>query len=115
MDERLQKALEFSNYSSTIANQKQQIKNRVKQILTVHYNSGVFTADQQTISFIKTMIDLGYNKLVVQDNNENPININNMNDFLETLTSSYSSAMTEYENEYAKIKKIRNLKKLQEW
>ena len=45
MDERLQKALEFSNYTLTLNNQKRNIKNRVQQLQLVHHGSGVFVAD----------------------------------------------------------------------
>ena len=45
MDERLEKALEFSNYTLTLNNQKRNIKNRVAQLQLVHHQAGVFIAD----------------------------------------------------------------------
>jgi hypothetical protein len=115
MDERLQKALEFSNYSATINNQKQNIKNRVNQLKTVHYNSGVFMAEQQTIAFAKTLVDMEIKSAIVEDSKGNPVEIKNTEDFLEQLMSAYTSAMTEFDAQTSKLKKIRNLKKLMEW
>ncbi|SVE39218.1 uncharacterized protein METZ01_LOCUS492072, partial [marine metagenome] len=45
MDERLEKALEFSNYALTINNQKRNIRNRVAQLQIVHHLGGVFIAN----------------------------------------------------------------------
>lgn len=115
MDERLQKALEFSNYSVTIANQKKSIKNRVNQILIVHKNGGVFKADQETIAFVKTLNDLGHRSAVLIDTKENPVQIPNTEAFLEELVSAYTSATTEYDIEFNKLKKARNLNKLMDW
>ena len=112
MDERLQNALEFSNYSVTIANQKQNIKNRVAQIQMVIKNGGSFVADAQTISFIKALVDLEKKEAIILDVNENPIRIGNLQEFLEELVSSYTSAMTEYDVKVTKLKKTRNLKTL---
>lgn len=115
MDERLQKALEFSNYNLTFTNQKQNIKNRVNQIKIVHVSGGVFSAEPALISFIKTLMDTGLTESVIVDDKENPIEVKNLNDFFQTLISAYTSATTEYEAEYAKLKKMRSIKKIMDW
>ena len=51
MDERLQKALDFSNYTATINNQKQNIKNRFEQLQLVHHAGGTFVANQQPVNY----------------------------------------------------------------
>lgn len=114
MDERLQNALEFSNYSVTIANQKKNIKNRVSQIQVVIFNGGSFIADQQTISFVKALVDLDKKEAIILDTNDNPIRIGKLSDFLEELVSAYTSAMNEYDIKMAKLKKTRNLKSMLE-
>lgn len=115
MDDRLKKALEFSNYSLTIANQKKNIKNRVQQLQIVHHEGGIFRADQATVSFVKTMIDLGHTSAVIVDTKDNPIQIKFLQQFLETLMSSYISSTTEFHVEYEKLKKARNIEKLMDW
>tara|TARA_B100000035_G_C21036812_1_gene571500 strand:+ start:1361 stop:1708 length:348 start_codon:yes stop_codon:yes gene_type:complete len=115
MDERLQKALEFSNYTATINNQKRNIKNRFEQLQLVHFGGGVFIANHETISFIKTMIEMDHTTGVLIDSKENPINVKSFRELLERLMDAYFSATTEYEAEYAKIRKARNIKSLMDW
>jgi len=115
MDERLQKALDFSNYTATINNQKRNIKNRFEQLQLVHHAGGTFVANQETISFVKTMIDLGHTSGVIIDVRDNPINIKSFQELIEKLTDAYFSATTEYEAEYAKIRKSRNIKSMMDW
>lgn len=115
MDDRLQKALEFSNYNLTITNQKKNIKNRVNQIQIVHHNGGVFLANPVTISFVKTLIDLGQTASVIVDTKENPIEVKNLQEFIDLLLDAYTSAMQEYQVEYDKIKKARNIKTVMGW
>lgn len=115
MDERLQKALEFSNYTLTLNNQKKNIKNRVAQLQIVHYNAGVFLAEPALISFVSFWINTDKKDLIVVDTRENPIRISKPTEFLEKLIDAYTSAMTEYEVGYEKLKKARNIKKIMDW
>ena len=115
MDERLQKALEFSNYTATINNQKRNIKNRFDQLRLVHHAGGTFVANQETISFVKTMLGMNHTSGVLVDSKDNPINIKSFSELLEKLTDAYFSATTEYEAEYAKIRKSRNIKTAMDW
>lgn len=113
MDERLQKALDFSNYSLTISNQKKNLKNRLNQMLLVHHNNGVFVADPTTINFV-CHLSTAQDTAVLLDTKENPIRINDLVEFSSKLDSAYDDAMREYEAEFNKIKKLRNLNKLLE-
>ena len=116
MDERLQKALDFSNYALTINNQKRNIKNRVAQLQLVHLSNGVFIANHETISFLKSLIDLGHEKqVVILDSKENPIKISSLAELLEKLISAYFNAMNEYDSEYAKLRKVRSVKQIMDW
>jgi hypothetical protein len=113
MDERLQKALEFSNYSLTISNQKKNLKNRLNQMLLVHQDNGVFVADPTTINFVSGLSAM-QDSAVFLDTKENPIRVNDLLAFKVKLETAYDDAMREYEAEFNKIKKLRNLNKLLE-
>lgn len=117
MDDRLQKALEFSNYTLTLNNQKKNIKNRVAQLQIVHFKGGVFNANPETISFAYAMKNLhsGTDDIIIADTKENPIRISDIDAFIEQLLSAYNSSMVEFDAEYAKLKKARNIKKLMDW
>jgi len=114
MDERLRKALEFSNYNLTINNQKNNIKNRVNQLKVVHYGGGVFSATPELIAFISTMQSLGHTSLVVTDTKENPIEISKPGEFLENLASAYTTATNTYLAEWNKIKIKRKISDIME-
>ena len=115
MDERLEKALDFANYRITLGNQQRTLKQRIAVLQTVHYNKGVFFADSQTISFVKTLIDCEKKESVIIDSKENPIIIEDLKDFLETLLSAYNESMNEYKVQSDKLKKSRNIKSLMDW
>tara|TARA_R110000851_G_scaffold73809_1_gene162792 strand:- start:188 stop:535 length:348 start_codon:yes stop_codon:yes gene_type:complete len=115
MDERLSKALEFSNYALTINNQKRNIRNRVAQLQIVHYLGGVFLADHETIAFIKTLIDLEHKSSIVIDSKQNPISVKSLKELLDKLLNAYTSATTEFDIENEKLKKARNIKKVMDW
>ena len=46
---------------------------------------------------------------------ENPILIDNLSEFLETMVSAYSEASNAYKVQAEKIKKARNIKSLMDW
>jgi hypothetical protein len=115
MDERLQKALEFSNYNLTITNEKRNIKNRVNQLQIVHHAGGVFLAQPETIAFVKALVDLGHKESIVIDTKENPIRISDLKELLEKLVNAYTSATQEFEVEYNKLRKSRSIKSIMGW
>jgi len=115
MDERLERALEFANYRITLSNQKRTVRQRMSVLTTIHYKSGVFHANPQTISFVKALIDSGKESSIILDTKENPIEIEDLNDLLDTLLSSYTEAANEYKVQLDKIKKARNIKSLMDW
>ena len=115
MDESLEKALEFANYRITLGNQKRTLKQRTLVLQTVHYAKGVFYADPKTISFVKALVDLDKEDSIIVDTKENPIHIENLEEFLETLLSAYTESTNAYKVQAEKIKKARNIKSLMDW
>tara|TARA_B100000902_G_C27077289_1_gene797089 strand:- start:65 stop:412 length:348 start_codon:yes stop_codon:yes gene_type:complete len=115
MDKRLEQALDFANYRATIANQKTNLKNRIATLKVCHHAGAQFTADKTNIAYIKTLIDLGYEEAVVEDDKNNPINIESLETLLDELTSANHAAMNEYLVEHKKINKARALKTMMDW
>lgn len=116
MDERLEKALDFANYRATIANQKRNLHNRIATVKVVHFEGAQFTASKENIAFVNAMIDMGYEtNVVVEDDKNNPVEIANLKQLLEALTSAYAGAMNEFLIENKKINKARSLKTLMDW
>lgn len=115
MDTRLEKALEFSNYRRTIETQRKTLKTRVDTMLNINYQNSIFKANAETINFAKTLVDLGNTEGIMMDAKGNPVEISDLNKFLETLVDTYNGAMNEYLAGYSKIQKARDIRKLMDW
>lgn len=115
MDERLEKALEFANYRTTLSNQKRNIRTRMQVLQSVQYNNGSFLADERTISFTSALLSAGKDSAIVVDTKDNPIDIDDLKEFLDILISAYIEATNEYKSQMDKIKRARNIKKIMDW
>jgi len=115
MDDRLEKALEFSNYRMTIENQKKNLKIRMETQQTFMYQKGTWRADQQLLSFIHTLMSYDLTKAVLQDSRDNPIEIDNLAEFKELAIGKYNESMNEFLMESNKLAKARNIKKVMDW
>jgi len=115
MDERLEKALEFGNYRTTLANQKRNVISRMQNLQKVHYKGGSFNANPTTIAFVQSLVSVKKKSSVIVDTKENPIEIEDLEDFLDTLISAYTEGVNEYKVQMDKITKARNIKKIMDW
>lgn len=111
MDERLQKALNFSNFRLTLYNQKQNLKNITFEKFKVYENKGQFTANKETLSYINNFID-EKNSCIVLDDFENPIKITDIKKFYSKLKNLHTVALNEFYAEYERLARSRNLKRL---
>lgn len=113
MDEQLKKALEFSNYRQTLAIQKRILKEKIDAQLTYACNGGVFKIDRSLISFVQMFIDQGrVENVPLIDANENPIMVENLENFRDDIVDRYYESTLEYYTEYEKLKKSRSVEKL---
>ena len=115
MDERLERALEFSNYRITIENQRANIKRRYDTMIVVHHNNGSFKADSETISFVSALIQAKTKSAVILDQKGNPIEIEDLKVFLDGLIEAYHQATNEFLGEHKKLARARNIKKAMNW
>lgn len=115
MDERLEKALEFANYRTTLSNQKRNIRSRMQVLQAVHYNSGSFYADERTIGFINALVAVGKTDAIVIDTKDNPVEVTDLLEFRDLLVSAYTEATNEYKVQMDKVKRARNIKKIMDW
>jgi hypothetical protein len=115
MDERLEKALEFANYRITLSNRKRDIKARMIFLQTLHHKSGTFIANEILIGFVDTLLRNGKKSAVIVDTNDNPIEIDDLEEFNDLLISAYIEASNEYKVQMDKVVKSRNIKKIMDW
>ena len=112
MDERLEKALDFSNFRLTLHNQKQNIKNIFNDKLILYHNKGQFTINSQLLCFLKIFLEQNKVSGILLDDMDNPIKITNIQDFFDKALSIYHNAINDYYTEFEKLNRSRNIKKL---
>lgn len=110
MEERLQKALEFANYRQTLNNQLQKLKIRSEGMLIFAKNGGSFTINRELIGFLDYLERIGLSEAILLDDNNVPVQIINISEFLKEVTGRYFEVTTDYLKEYQEIRKSRNVK-----
>jgi len=111
MDDKLNKAIEFSNYRLTLNTQLEQLKSKTQSYLKYATNGGIFTIDKSLITFVKLLISEEYDEAVLLDDNDVPIQIQTQ-DFFDEIMSRYFEVVNEYHEGYEKIRKARNVKSI---
>ncbi len=112
MDERLTKALDISNYMVTLNNQKRLLTEQYADNLIYYYNEGQFSISQQLISFCQSLVAREQEEAILVDDNKIPIEIEDLNDFTNTIVSKYFEASNIYLTEYNKLKKNRSVESI---
>lgn len=113
MDERLEKALEFSNYMVTLNNQKRLIKEKYFEDL-IYFRSGCqFTVTKELITFVGLLVDRGNDTdVVLTDDNDIPAKIDDLKEFYDEILDIYFTASNDYFSQYNSLKKQRKVQSL---
>ena len=69
MDDRLEKALEYSKYRISLFNRKEDLKIKVKAMLTYAHNGGLFNIDQSLITFVELLVRQERDRMILIDIN----------------------------------------------
>ena len=112
MDERLEKALDFSNYMLTLNNQKRLLAEKYQEDLIHFYNGSQFTITRELITFVSVMVSADQDEVVITDDNNIPCLISNAEEFYANILNQYATASNAYHTEYLKLKSNRSVEKL---
>jgi len=112
MDERLQKALDVSNYMFTLNNQKRLLKEKYKENLVYYFNGGQFTITQELVSFCQSLLSMEQETTILVDDNDLPIEIEDLKMFTSDLYTKYFEASNQYLVEYNKLKQNRSVESI---
>ncbi len=116
MDERLEKALDFSNYMVRLNSQKRVLKEKFREQTVFYYLGGQFTVNKQLMTFVSMLVEQGNDEdIVLVDDNETPIMVKDLADFQSEVLNTYFTAANEYHAEYEKLRKNRSVEKLVEY
>lgn len=114
MDNRLEQALHFSNYMLTLNNQKRILKEKFNNDTTYYFNGGQFKLSRELIVYVTQLCNDNLESKILIDENNNPINVSPLKNFLEVIVDKYNTAVTTYYNDYEALRKNRSVEKLVE-
>jgi hypothetical protein len=109
MDNRLEQALEFSNYKTTVFQQKQDLKLKLETTLMHAVNGGIFKVSQELISFVDVLLRKEVTEAVLIDSRANPVRITDLISFQENIIGLYFEAANEYHVGMEKLRKARSV------
>ena len=112
MDERLEKALDFSNYMLTLNNQKRLLAEKYQESLIHFYSGSQFTVTQELINFVHTLSNIYPVGAIVLDDNNTPFTVNDIDEFAKELIGVYVFASRKYASDYESIKQNRSVQGL---
>ena len=108
MDEKLQRALDASNFRLNLLNLKENIALRVETLSIYAVNGGIFKVNRELISFVKIILDSEKTSVILIDDNNNPIEIQDIPAFYSAILDRYFQATNFYHVEYTKLKRMRS-------
>jgi hypothetical protein len=108
MDEKLQKALEFGNYSATLENQKRMLQEKFVTDTIYFHKGGQFTINKELLNYVYMLMSTDQETTVLIDDNNIPVEVN-VNEFYSNIADKYFTASNEYHAEYTKLQKSRSV------
>lgn len=112
MDERLEKALDFSNYMVTLNNQRRVIHEKFLENCVHYLNGGKFSVNRDLITFCHTLLQSDQTSAVIIDDNNTPVEVEDLQKFLDDILDIYFTNSYEYLEQYNDIKKNRTVEGL---
>ena len=111
MDQRLEKALEFSNLRMTQSIERRRLKDKVNTDLTYAHNGGIFVIDRTLLTFLQTLQSkVGYGSAVILDDKMNPVEIKNVTEFADAIWELYFKTTKQYLWDLNNLKQRRTVK-----
>jgi hypothetical protein len=112
VDERLEKAFQTANYMASLSNLRRVALEEFKQGLIYYFQGSSFTVSRELIVFVHTLTELGNTESVILDDNNIPLNITNLKEFLTNILNVYGLATNAYLAKYSEIKSKRRVEGL---
>lgn len=109
MDERLRKALEFSNYMVTFENQKNLSYEKFLENSVYYFNGSKFSVTQELMAFVQSLLANNQTFTILIDDNNIPVEIKNLENFSTQIYKVYIEAAKIFLSEYDTIKKNRSV------
>lgn len=115
MDQRLEKALEFSNFRLILATRQENLKLLMDNKMMLSYGGGLFKIDKELLSFCLLLVFSQKKEAILIDVNDIPIKIEDIDDFILKAGDKYDNAVLQYYNSYQKLNEAREIRKVIDW
>ena len=102
-------ALQQSNFRAIFENQREKLVEVFKGDCIYSFNGGFFLLGPLLFSEIAMYIDGDQEAGIILDINYNPIQIDDLTEFLSTVRSAYTEALNKYKLGLARLKKSRQV------
>jgi len=113
MDERLEKALEFSNFKYTAYLEKKRLQEKLKSDLLFYHNGGRFLLDRNFLLFLNLIVpEEGTGAITILDDKLTPVLIEDIVKFQKEAIDRYFSITKQYYVDFESLKKKRSVKSL---
>ena len=112
MDERLEKAFQTANYMATLSNLRKTALEEYKQSLIYYFQGSSFTVSRELIVFVHTLVAIGNTESIILDDNNIPLNVTNLNEFLTNILNVYGQSTNLYLAKYIDLKSKRRVEGL---
>lgn len=104
----LKKALEFANARAIYQNQLHLAKLRFDTAKTFVFAGGHFRSSPEMIGYLQHRVQSGREWSIVEDTSGLPIRIDDIQDFLDTMSSQYHQALNGYWEEVQRLRSSRD-------
>ena len=112
MDERIEKAFQTANYMATLSNLRKTALEEYKQSLVYYFQGSSFTVSRELIVFVHTLVEIGNTESIILDDNNIPLSVSNLKEFLTSILNVYGLATNTYLAKYVDLKSKRRVEGL---
>ena len=99
---------------ASLSNLRRVALEEYKQNLIFYFQGSSFTVTRELIVFVHTLTELGNTESVILDDNNIPLNVTNLKEFLDKILNTYALATNAYLAKYGEIKSKRRVEGLVE-
>lgn len=115
MDERLEKALDYSNFRMILTTRQKNLKTLMENRLNLSYQGGFFKINENLLSLLFIVVASDLDEFIFIDSNDIPILVEDTKDFMKTVMETYRDALAKYYRDYQKIDQTRDIRKVIDW
>ena len=112
MDNRLNDALAFANYRLTLQVQRQNIEARINAALLFSFQSAIFKATPELITYIDFALRSDNETVLIEDQSSNVIEIIDVAGFLVIVFDTHQAALKLKQQEQHRLKSARSTAKI---